>query len=92
MKKQIGNHLKGVTIKGNYTGGDVIVNGCMPKANKNTDKKSDKTIFLSYNWHDGKIADRIDRYLSGVHGITVMRDVRDIGTWKSIREFMKSIW
>lgn len=91
MKKRISNHLEGVTIKGDYTGGDVIVNGCMPKANKNTEKKSDKTVFLSYNWHDGEIADRIDRHLSINCGITVMRDVRDIGTWKSIREFMKSI-
>lgn len=92
MEKQIKNKLDGVTIGGNYVGGDVIVNGCVPTANDNIEKKSnDKTIFLSYNWHDGEIADRIDRHLSGLHGITVKRDVRDIGTWKSIREFMKSI-
>ena len=53
--------------------------------------KNDKTIFLSYNWHDGEIADRIDKYLSGRPEITVKRDVRDIGAWKSIREFMESI-
>ena len=53
--------------------------------------KDDKTIFLSYNWHDGETADRIDKYLSRIPGITVKRDVRDIGPWKSIREFMKSI-
>lgn len=39
---------------------------------------------LSYNWHDGETADRIDRHLSGLPGVTVKRDVRDIGPWKSI--------
>lgn len=92
MGKQIKNKLEGVTIGGNYVGGDVIVHGCVPQVNGGTERKSnDKTIFLSYNWHDGEIADRIDRYLSKLHGITVKRDVRDIGTWKSIREFMEGI-
>lgn len=92
MGKQIKNKLEGVTIGGNYVGGDVIVHGCVPKVNGGTERKSnDKTIFLSYNWHDGEIADRIDRYLSKLHGITVKRDVRDIGSWKSIREFMEGI-
>lgn len=54
-------------------------------------ENNNKTIFLSYNWHDGEIADRIDKYLSGLSNITVKRDIRNIGTWKSIREFMKSI-
>ncbi len=91
MGKQINNKLEGVTI-GGYVGGDVIVNGCVPKANAGTERKSsDKAIFLSYNWHDGEIADRIDSHLSRIYGITVKRDVRDIGTWKSIRDFMKSI-
>lgn len=92
MGKQIKNKLEGVTIGGSYAGGDVIINGCDSKANANTERESnDKTIFLSYNWHDGEIADRIDRHLSRIHGITVKRDVRDIGKWKSIRDFMKSI-
>lgn len=92
MGKQIKNKLEGVTIGGSYVGGGVIINGSVPKADAGTERKSnDKTIFLSYNWHDGEIADRIDRHLSRLHGITVKRDVRDIGTWKSIREFMKSI-
>lgn len=92
MGKQIKNKLEGVTIGGSYVGGDVIINGSVPKANAGTERKSnDKTIFLSYNWHDGEIADRIDRHLSRLHGITVERDVRDIGPWKSIRDFMKSI-
>ncbi len=92
MGKHIKNKLQGVTIGGSYVGGDVIVNGSVPKADASTERKSnDKTKFLSYNWHDGEIADRIDRHLSRLHGITVKRDVRDIGPWKSIREFMKSI-
>lgn len=92
MGKHIKNKLEGVTIGVNYVGGNVIINGPVPKADAGTERKSnDKTIFLSYNWHDGDIADRIDRHLSGIHGITVKRDVRDIGTWKSIRDFMKSI-
>lgn len=53
--------------------------------------QSNVSLFLSYNWHDGKIADTIDKNLSGCSGITVKRDIRDIGPWKSIREFMKSI-
>lgn len=92
MGKQIKNNLQGVTIGGDYVGGDVIVNACVPKANAGTERKSnDKTIFLSYNRHDGEIADRIDRHLSEFPGVIVKRDMRDIGTWKSIREFMKSI-
>ena len=92
MGKQIKNKLEGVTIGGNYVGGDVIIYGCDSKANANTERKNnDKTIFLSYNWHDGEIADRIDKHLSRLHGIIVKRDVRDIGPWKSIRDFMKSI-
>ena len=50
-----------------------------------------KTIFLSYNWHDGEFANRIDKKLSVFPNLVVKKDVRDIGPWKSIREFMKSI-
>ncbi len=50
MGKQIKNKLEGVTIGGSYVGGDVIINGSVPKANAGTERKSnDKTIFLSYN-------------------------------------------
>lgn len=92
MGKHIKNKLESVTIGGSYVGGDVVVNGCVPKDNADAERKSsDKTIFLSYNWHDGDLADRIDRHLSKLHGITVKRDVRDIGIWKSIREFMEGI-
>lgn len=92
MEKRIKNKLKGVTISGGYIGGDVIVNDCVQKAGADTlGKSKDKTIFLSYNWQDADIANRIDTYLSGINGITIRRDVRDIGSWDSIREFMKSV-
>ena len=58
---------------------------------ENVKHNNNKTIFLSYNWHDRQIADRIDKHLSTLSNITVKRDIHDIGTWKSIREFMKSI-
>ena len=93
MAQQIENDLKHVTIGGNYTGGNSIVNHyytSLEEAGKK-ENKDNKTIFLSYNWHDGEIADRIDQYLSGLSGIVVKRDVRDIGLWKSIRKFMESI-
>ncbi len=92
MGKEIKNELNNVVIGGNYTGGDsnhYYYNA--QKETKTEEKKDNKTIFLSYNWHDGETADRIDKHLSGLSGITVKRDVRDIGPWKSIREFMKSI-
>ena len=93
MNQHIINDLNGVTVGGNYTGGNSIVNhfyGSTADINQKRDKE-DRTIFLSYNWHDMEIADRIDKHLSGLSGITVKRDVRDIGSWKSIREFMEGI-
>lgn len=92
MGQKVKNVLKGVSVGGNYIGGNSTINyyygweDAGKKAGSN-----DKTIFLSYNWHDGEVADRIDRHLSGLPGITVKRDVRDIGAWKSIREFMEGI-
>lgn len=92
MGQQIINNLKNVTIGGSYIGGNSITNNCDNRqTEKDRQQGNDKTIFLSYNWHDGDTADRIDGYLSGLPGITVKRDVRDIGPWKSIREFMGSI-
>ena len=92
MEKQIKNKLEGVTIGGSYIGGDAVVNVGVPNIHADADRKSKgQTIFLSYNWHDVSTADRIDRYLSTIPGIIVKRDVRDIGPWKSIREFMESI-
>ncbi len=93
MRQQITANLKDVTIGGSYIGGNSVTNHYYnyPAEEGVRQSKKNKTIFLSYNWHDGETADRIDRYLSGIPGITVKRDVRDIGVWKSIREFMKSI-
>lgn len=92
MGEEIKNGLNGVIIEGNFIGGNsnnYYYND--QKETKIQNKKEGKTIFLSYNWHDGETADRIDKHLSGLSGITVKRDVRDIGPWKSIREFMQSI-
>ncbi len=91
MDQKIINHLENVTIGGNYTGGN-STNYFLYKTEAGISKgKRNITIFLSYNWHDGETADRIDRHLSGLQGVTVKRDVRDIGSWKSIREFMEGI-
>lgn len=93
MGQKIKNILKSVSVGGDYVGGNSTVNhyyGC--QAGPGTEgSKGDKTFFLSYNWHDGETADRIDKHLSGFPGVTVKRDVRDIGPWKSIREFMEGI-
>jgi len=93
MKQQIKNNLENVTIEGGYTGGNTFINNYYSHQTEKCVQKNhnNKTIFLSYNWHDAKMADRIDKYLSGCSGVTVKRDIRDIGAWKSIREFMKSI-
>lgn len=94
MAKRITNKLDNVIVRGNYTGRDSVINHYYgPQAEEDNIKrgKCGRTIFLSYNWHDGEIADKIDKHLSGLHGISVKRDVRDIGAWKSIRDFMKSI-
>lgn len=93
MGQQIINDLNNVTIGGGYVGGNSTTNNYYVRQTEESvqEGKDDKTIFLSYNWHDGETADRIDKYLSRIPGITVKRDVRDIGAWKSIREFMKSI-
>lgn len=93
MGQQIFNDLNNVTIGGSYVGGNSTTNNYYIHQTEESvqEGKNDKTIFLSYNWHDGETADRIDKYLSRIPGIIVKRDVRDIGAWKSIREFMKSI-
>lgn len=93
MGQKIVNNLENTTIGGSYTGGNSTVNIYYNNQQKEDTKenKGNKTIFLSYNWHDKEIADRIDKHLSGIPGITVKRDIRDIGTWKSIRKFMEGI-
>lgn len=47
-------------------------------------------VFLSYAWNDSELANMIDNELSGL-GVDVKRDIRDVGTWKSIQEFMSTI-
>ena len=47
-------------------------------------------VFLSYSRNESELADIIERELSS-EGIDVKRDIRDIGTWRSIKEFMASI-
>lgn len=93
MGQKIVNNLENTIIGGSYTGGNSTVNIYYNNQQKENTKenKGNKTIFLSYNWHDKEIADRIDKHLSGIPGITVKRDIRDIGTWKSIRKFMEGI-
>ena len=88
MGQKIKNVLKGVSVGGDYTGGNSTVNHYGSQAEES---RNGKTIFLSYNWHDGETANRIDKHLSGLLGVTVKRDVRDIGPWKSIRKFMEGI-
>lgn len=93
MGQKVKNVLKGVSVGGGFVGGNSIVNHYYgyQTAVGAEGGSSDKMIFLSYNWNDGETADRIDKYLSGKPGITVKRDVRDIGPWKSIRKFMEGI-
>ena len=93
MGQKIVNNLENTITEGNYTGGNSTVNIYYNNQQKEDTKKSNgnKTIFLSYNWHDKEIADKIDKHLSGLPGITVKRDIRDIGPWKSIRKFMEGI-
>ena len=93
MGQKIVNKLNNVEIGGSYIGGNSTVNvyyNHQPEGNSKRDN-GNKAIFLSYNWHDKEIADRIDKHLSGIPEITVKRDIRDIGTWKSIRKFMEGI-
>lgn len=53
-------------------------------------EKNAVRLFLSYSWKDYDLANSIDHDLCSM-GFDVKRDIRDIGPWKSIREFMSSI-
>lgn len=57
---------------------------------KKADSGDDITIFLSYCWADKEIANKIDTSLTNCD-LKIIRDIRDIENWKSIREFMQSI-
>ena len=95
MVEEVKNDLHNVNIGRDYIGGNQIVIHASHSEEKEKleekDTAKDRTIFLSYNWHDGEIANKIDSHLSNLPNITVKRDIRDIGAWKSISEFMKSI-
>lgn len=57
------------------------------------DRTSEKFVvhlFLSYSWNDSELANTIDKELNSC-GIEIKRDIRDIGTWTSIKEFMSLI-
>jgi hypothetical protein len=47
-------------------------------------------IFLSYSWHNSKIADSLE-ILFKTKNITLKRDVRDVDYKQSIKEFMKEV-
>lgn len=70
MGQKIVNKLNNFGIGGSYIGGNSTVNvyyNHQPEGNGKRDN-GNKTIFLSYNWHDKEIADRIDKHLSGIVG------------------------
>ena len=47
-------------------------------------------LFISYSWLNTDIADEIDNKFQSI-GITFMRDVRDVGDFQSLSDFMKKI-
>ena len=61
---------------------------CIEKWNELTQKKI--TIFLSYAHADTNIANAVDAFLQNC-GYEVKRDIRDVETWDSLRQFMQSI-
>lgn len=56
-----------------------------------TNEKDKAEVFLSYCWSDSDVADDIYNYLKNVLDIEIHRDKIDVGSWKSIREYMQSI-
>ena len=53
-------------------------------------KSTSPCLFLSYSRNDSELANKIDKELNYL-GFEIKRDIRDIGSWKSIRDFMSSI-
>lgn len=53
-------------------------------------KDSTVHLFLSYSWNDSELADKIDYELRS-YGFDIKRDIRDISSWASIKEFMSLI-
>ena len=93
MSKRVEDKLKGVSIGDDYVGEEQ--NQCFFKMNERKQLKEEKekktTIFLSYSRKDTEVANQIDQQLSKNPKMIVKRDIRDIGVWNSIREFMQSI-
>lgn len=56
-----------------------------------SEKDNKIEIFISYCWKDDKVVDKIESYLGSNYDIRLHRDKLDIGTWKSIKEYMHSI-
>lgn len=52
--------------------------------------KAKHTIFLSYSWADRNVADDIDRKFDNMP-LSIMRDVRDLGDFERIKDYMKKI-
>lgn len=78
-------------VKNYYIGAlEIIIEFVDHNMGPKDDNVSDINIFLSYYWDDQKTASKIDTDLTN-RGLTVKRDIRDIGKWNSIREFMQSI-
>lgn len=52
---------------------------------------NEKNIFLSYCWADDKVANDICTAFENQKEIKIHRDKIEIGSWRSIKEFMQSI-
>lgn len=51
----------------------------------------ERNIFLSYCWADDKVANDICTAFDNQKEIIIHRDKKEIGSWRSIKEFMQSI-
>ena len=65
----------------------VCLNRSKDKSAVTADPK--ESVFISYSWNDTDVADGIEEYLGNTYNIK--RDIRDLGAWSSINEFMQSI-
>jgi len=54
-------------------------------------KKEKVDVFLSYCRMDGAIADRVCNYFGGRDDMEIHRDIKDLHSWDSIKEYMNSI-
>ena len=76
----------------NLATGNGVINATQnTKAQYTEREKKYVNIFLSYSWADDNIANDIYDYLVARLDVVLHRDKIDIGTWKSIKEYMQSI-